>query len=101
MRVRRNEHTRSALFERERPPRLVLRFALVLSVAMAVASALILLVVRVYAIETAERGATRHAELVASTLLQRELGPSDIVAPVSRTRRRELDSMFRRHDDRR
>ena len=44
---------RSTLFETERPPRLVLRFALVLSVALALASAVILVVVYHFAISQA------------------------------------------------
>ena len=88
---------RSALFERERPPRLVLRFALVLSLSLTVASALILVVVRIHAISEAERAAIKHASLIASTLLQREVQPRDVARPVSGIRRRELDALFHKH----
>jgi hypothetical protein len=72
----------SALFATERPPRLVLRFALVLSVALALASAVILIVVHHFALSQAERAATRHAGLVASSILQSEVKPADLRRPV-------------------
>jgi diguanylate cyclase (GGDEF)-like protein len=86
---------RSTLFETEQPPRLVLRFALILSVALALASALILVVVYHFAISQAERAATRQASLLASTLLQREIDPTDLERRVARARRAELDALFR------
>ena len=46
MRLRVAREQRTSLFERERPPRLVLRFAVVLSLSLGVASALILVIVR-------------------------------------------------------
>jgi len=84
-----------SLFERERPPRLVLRFAVVLSLSLGVASALILVIVRVHATGQAERSAIAHAELVASTLVEGEIGASDLAAPVGSARRAELDAVFR------
>lgn len=93
----RGDDTReSALFATERPPRLVLRFAVVLSVALAVASGLILLVVHHFAISQAERAAARHAGLVASTVLQHEVTRADLRQSVSASRRRELDAVLRR-----
>ena len=86
---------RSTLFETERPPRLVLRFALVLSVALALASAVILVVVYHFAISQAEQAATRQANLLASTLLQHEIEISDLERRVSRARAAELDALFR------
>jgi diguanylate cyclase (GGDEF)-like protein len=85
---------RSTLFETERPPRLVLRFALVLSVALALASAVILAVVYHFAISQAEQAATRQASLLASTLLQHEIETSDLERRVSPSRRAELDASF-------
>lgn len=85
---------RSTLFETERPPRLVLRFALVLSVALALASAVILVVVYHFAISQAEQAATRQASLLASTLLQHEIETSDLEGRVSRARAAELDALF-------
>jgi len=91
----RAEPTASALFSEERPPRLVLRFAVVLSIALGLASALILVVVHHFALSQAERAATRQAGLMASAVLQREVRGEDVTAPVSLKRRRELDSILR------
>jgi diguanylate cyclase (GGDEF)-like protein len=85
------------LFALESPPRLVLRFALVLSVTLAIASALILVLVRSFTVSQAESAATRQASLVATVLLQREVGARDFAGPVSPERRRELDALFRTH----
>ncbi len=91
---RQREH---GLFAVERPPRLVLRFAVVLSIALALAAALILVVVRSFTVTQAERAATRQASLVASTLLRTEVAAGDFGGPVSEARRRELDTLFRTH----
>ena len=85
---------RSGLFSNERPPRLVLRFAIVLSLALALASALILVVVYHYAVSQAEQSATKQAGLLARTLLQREVRSSDLARRVTRARRAELDRLF-------
>jgi diguanylate cyclase (GGDEF)-like protein len=96
MRLLRATHLRpTSLFERDRPPRLVLRFAVVLSLSLGIASALILVIVRVHATGQAERAAIAHAELVASTLVEGEITADDVAAPVSRARRAELDAVFR------
>ena len=86
---------RPGLFSTEQPPRLVLRFALVLSLSIALASALILIVVYHFAISQAEKSATRQASLVASTLLQQEVAVSDFKGRVTSRRRAELDRLFR------
>jgi diguanylate cyclase (GGDEF)-like protein len=93
--ARGDEARGSALFATERPPRLVLRFAVVLSVALALASALILLVVHHFALSQAEQAAARHAGLVASAVLQREVTAADLTQPVPASRRHELDSVLR------
>ena len=85
------------LFAVERPPRLVLRFAIVLSLALALAAALILVVVRSFTVTQAERAATKQASLVASTLLRTEVVPSDFAGRVSSERQRELDELFKNH----
>lgn len=93
-RQRGRQTSKSGLFATERPPRLVLRFIVVLSLALALASAVILVVVHHFAISEAERSATRQASLVASTLLQREVKLSDLARPVSVERRRQLDAVI-------
>ncbi|HSF60311.1 MAG TPA: EAL domain-containing protein, partial [Gaiellaceae bacterium] len=85
----------SALFAAERPPRLVLRFAVVLSVALGLASAVILVVVHHFALSQAERSAARHAGLMASAVFQREVDAEDLKAPVSPGRRKQLDALLR------
>jgi len=85
----------SGLLTTERPPRLVLRFVVVLTVALAAASVLILVLVHHFAISESERSATRHASLVAATLLQQEVERSDLERVVSRSRRHELDTALR------
>ena len=89
------ERKRSALFAEECPPRLVLRFAVVLSIALGLTSALILAVVHHFALSQAEHAATRQAGLMASAVLQREVSGKDLVAPVALSRRRELDAALR------
>lgn len=84
-----------ALFAAERPPRLVLRFAVVFSVALGLASAVILVVVHHFALTQAERGATRHAGLMASAVFQHEIGAKDLKETVSPSRRRQLDALLR------
>jgi diguanylate cyclase (GGDEF)-like protein len=85
----------TGLFATERPPRLILRFAIVLSLALGLASALILFVVYHFAITEAERAATKQASLVSTTLLQREVQPQDLERAVPPARRRTLDGLFR------
>lgn len=94
---RRSAERRSELFVAQRPPRLVFRFAVILSAALAVASAVILVVVHHFAISEAERAATRHASLVASAILSGEIRSSDLARQVTSVRRRELDRHFRTH----
>src|SRR6185312_1399446 len=77
-----------------RPPRLVLRFAIGLSLSLGLASALILVVVHHFAISQAERSATQHARLVASTLLQHEVKRSDLRQRVTAARKQQLDAAF-------
>jgi diguanylate cyclase (GGDEF)-like protein len=84
-----------ALFAAERPPRLVLRFAVVLSVALGLASAVILVVVHHFALSQAERGAARHAGLMASAVFQRAVDAKDLKSPVSPGRRQQLDAVLR------
>ena len=94
--ARENRETgRGSLFAVERPPRLVLRFAAVLSFSLAVASAVILVVVHHFALRQSERAATHHAGLLASALLQREVTARDFDRRVSPARRSELDALFR------
>jgi diguanylate cyclase (GGDEF)-like protein len=81
---------------RHREPRLVLRFAVITAVGLAVAGAVILLVVRHLDTEQAQVAATDKARLVAESVLRDHLRPEDARAPVRGERRRELDDLARR-----
>jgi diguanylate cyclase (GGDEF)-like protein len=83
-----------ALGRRERPPRLVLRFAIYSAIGLALAAASILVLVRTFSTAQAERSATRHARFVTQSLLSGKLAPSDFGGPVEGERRRQLDRFF-------
>ena len=75
------------------PPRLVLRFAVCTGIALALAAAAILLVVRHFDTVQAERGATAQARVLASTVLRESLRATDFQRPDA-ARRAELDKLF-------
>ncbi len=79
------------------PPRLVLRFAVSICIALALAAAAILLVVRHFDTVQAERAATSEARVIASSVLRGSLRASDFHRPVRASRRAELDALFQ-HD---
>jgi diguanylate cyclase (GGDEF)-like protein len=79
------------------PPRLVLRFAVSICIALALAAAAILLVVRHFDTVQAERAATSEARVIASSVLRGSLRVSDFRRPVPASRRAELDELFQ-HD---
>jgi diguanylate cyclase (GGDEF)-like protein len=79
-----------------KPPRLVLRFAVYTALGLAIAAAGILVFVRHHAIAQSESAVTFHASFVAETILRDRLRQSDLQAPVSETRRAELDHVMRR-----
>ena len=91
--LRRRQRERG-LLRAERPPRLILRFALALSITLGLASAAILLVIHEFALSEAERSAARQAGVLASALMQREVRASDLAGVVTGERRHELDSLF-------
>jgi diguanylate cyclase (GGDEF)-like protein len=80
----------------ERPPRLVLRFAILSALCLGIGAAAILLFTRHLHTVQAEQAAARHAELLAETILADQLRSEDFLRPVGPTRRDELDRMFRR-----
>jgi diguanylate cyclase (GGDEF)-like protein len=79
----------------ERPPRLVLRFALLTALCLGVGAAAILLFTRHLHTVQAERSAAHQAELLAQTILSDELGGADFESPPGPKRRAELDRLFR------
>jgi diguanylate cyclase (GGDEF)-like protein len=76
------------------PPRLVLRFAASTCIALALAAAAILMVVRHLVTVQAERAATSHARVIASSALRGSLTASDFERPVDANRRAALDRFF-------
>src|SRR5919204_718259 len=77
------------------PPRLVLRFAICTCVALALAAAAILMVVRHLVTVQAEHAATAQARVIASSTLRSSLAASDFARPVDARRRAQLDELFR------
>jgi diguanylate cyclase (GGDEF)-like protein len=82
---------------RDDAPRLVLRFAVSTGVALALAAAAILLVVRHFNTVQAERAATSQARVTASAVLRGALLPSDFERVVDEPRRSALDDLFKTH----
>ena len=74
---------RDARLRTDRPPRLVLRFAVVTALGLALAGALILGVIREIDQRQAVRAATDRAHFVAETFLRGAIDPADAAAPVS------------------
>jgi diguanylate cyclase (GGDEF)-like protein len=81
----------------DRQPRLVLRFAVVTALGLALAGALILAVVREIDQRQAVRSATDRAHFVAETFLRGVIRPADALAPVRGKRRSNLDRLMRRY----
>ncbi len=79
------------------PPRLVLRFAISTGVALALAAAAILMIVRHYDTVQAERAATTQVRVLASTVLRDGLSRSDFGPHVTPMRRAALDRLFATH----
>jgi diguanylate cyclase (GGDEF)-like protein len=79
------------------PPRLVLRFAVSTCIALALAAAAILLVVRHFNTVQAERAATSEARVISSSVLRGSLLASDFARAVPASRRTALDRLFEEH----
>ena len=88
--------TQSSVPARERPPRLVLLFAVLTALGVAAAAAVILVVVRQADAENAQRHAADRARLTARTVLVPGLRRSDLTTAPSTARRRQLDRLLRR-----
>lgn len=77
----------------ERPPRLVLRFAIFTALGLGLAGTVIVLVVRHADMVQSQRHAISRARLAAEAVLEHELRPADLSAPVSTRRQRALDGL--------
>jgi diguanylate cyclase (GGDEF)-like protein len=80
----------------ERPPRLVLRFAVLSALCLGIGAAAILLFTRHLHTVQAEQAAAHQAELLAETILVDKLRAADFSRPVPPKRRKELDAFFGR-----
>ena len=77
----------------QRPPRLVLRFAVLTAVLLAIGAFVIILFVRQHAISQAENAAVFHSRFVARSVLGDRLRPGDFARPVDADRKAMLDSV--------
>jgi signal transduction histidine kinase len=89
-----NHAQTAAVPERERRPRLVLRFALHTGVVLFAAGFAILWLVDREVAGRAQRTVETQARAVATQNLSRQVRPSDFARPVSPARRRQLDRVF-------
>lgn len=80
----------------QKPPRLVLRFAVSTAVLLALGAFAILIFVRQHAISQAESAGVFHARFVTRSVLGERLAPSDFSAPVSKLRSAALDRVIYR-----
>jgi len=77
----------------QRPPRLVLRFAVSTAVLLAIGAFVILIFVRQHAISQAESAAVFHSRFVVRSVLGDRLRPDDFARPVGPDRTAMLDSV--------
>ena len=77
----------------QRPPRLVLRFAVSTAVLLAIGAFVILIFVRQHAISQAESAAVFHSRFVVRSVLGDRLRPGDFAGPVNSDRKAMLDSV--------
>ena len=77
----------------QRPPRLVLRFAVSSALLLALGAFAILIFVRQHAIAQAENAAVFHSRFVVRSVLGGRLRPSDFSRPLSHDRTGALDSV--------
>ncbi|HSC73400.1 MAG TPA: GGDEF domain-containing protein, partial [Gaiellaceae bacterium] len=77
----------------QRPPRLVLRFAVSTAVLLALGAFVILVFVRQHAVSQAESAAIFHSRFVVRSVLGDRLRPGDFARPVNADRKAMLDSV--------
>jgi diguanylate cyclase (GGDEF)-like protein len=80
----------------QKPPRLVLRFAVSTAVLLALGAFAILIFVRQHAISQAESAGVFHARFVTRSVLGERLTPSDFASPVAEQRSGVLDRLIYR-----
>jgi len=77
----------------QRPPRLILRFAVSTAVLLAIGAFVILIFVRQHAIAQAESDAVFHSRFVVRSVLGDRLRPGDFARPLGPDRKALLDSV--------
>jgi diguanylate cyclase (GGDEF)-like protein len=90
---RRLTRPRASVSGVQRPPRLVLRFALSTAVLLSLGAFVILIFVRQHAIQQAESAAVFHSRFVVRSVLGDRLRPSDFAQPVRSARAGSLDAV--------
>ena len=83
-------------FLTERPPRLVLRFAVVTALCLGLGGSAIIVFTRHLNTVEAERTAAKHAQFLGQEILPEKLRASDFARPVGPSRRKQLDRVFLR-----
>ena len=78
-----------------RAPRLVLRFALLTGVSLAIASVAIFVMVRGFVTSQARDAVEQNTRFVAQAVLSRELAPGDFERQLTPARRSALERLFR------
>jgi diguanylate cyclase (GGDEF)-like protein len=81
----------------QKPPRLVLRFAVSTAILLSLGAFVILIFVRQHAIDQAESAAVFHARFVVRSVVGERLVPSDFARPVAQRRSRSLDRLMNRN----
>jgi hypothetical protein len=79
----------------QKPPRLIVRFAVLTALGLALAAVAIALLVRSGSTAQAQRHAIERARFATEAVLAQELRPADLTARPSPARRRQLDQLFR------
>jgi diguanylate cyclase (GGDEF)-like protein len=79
----------------ERPPRLVVRFAVCTAVGLALAAVAIALLFRTASTAQSQRSAIERARFASEAVLAHALRPADLAGPATPARRDALDRLFR------
>ena len=96
LRRKRRDRAEATSRVEERPPRLVLRFAVVTALSLGLGGAAIIIFTRHLNTLQAERTAAKHAQFVGQEILSHRLNQSDLARPVTPARRAQLDRIFQR-----
>lgn len=90
----RSRRARGSAYAADRPPRLILRFAIYTAIVLGVAGTVIAAFAFRYATARSEEAVRFHTDFIAQTILHRNLRPADLARPVTGARLGELDQLF-------